>query len=295
MKIKIIQTTILAAVIIFISLAPTPVGAQGASGYQLLEPSVVGMGEGSTIATTQQALDYASFAVKTFLGLVVLMSVLMIVIGGLEYMASTIPAVKGRGLARVYAAIGGLVLALASYLILYIINPDLITFRLDLVRVGENMQTGTTGGGAGGTGGTGAGEDGGNPPDSIGEPCAVGGSYRGDACVEPGSGLGQGVYGEVPANEFEVRNRLQAAGITVNDSGSCREGAVSGCRTYVGGLTEHQVNKVIELKQACNCEVIISGAAEQGTSAGGGHSHGAGSDHYDGHAVDIRPNAELNS
>ncbi len=217
-----------------------------AVGYQLLEPSAI---EGpDVISTTQESLNYASFAVKTFMGLIVLLSVMMIVIGGVEYMASTIPAVKTKGLSRVYSAIGGLILALASYLILYVINPDLVKFKLDIARVGQDSTVGPVDGGA---------EEQDDGEDTGG----------------PGGDGG----GEPSGNEATVRNQL-APTVTVGKN-PCPEGVryqdVSGGCTSVGGLRPNSIAGIKHIQSEVGTQIVITGGSELGHSSGQ-YSHANG-------------------
>ena len=69
---------------------------------------------------------YLSSIFPLAIGLAALLALIMITIGGIEYIFSNVPGVKGEGLKRIQEAIWGLLLALAAYLILYTINPDLI-------------------------------------------------------------------------------------------------------------------------------------------------------------------------
>ena len=50
----------------------------------------------------------------------------MLVIGGIQYTLSYIPSSKAEGQQKIWAAIGGLLLALFSVLILKTINPKLL-------------------------------------------------------------------------------------------------------------------------------------------------------------------------
>jgi len=74
----------------------------------------------------------------------------------------------------------------------------------------------------------------------------------------------EGVAG-VGLDNQEVRQRLAAAGITVN----------SDIRTNLGGMQEATVNEVIQLKQDCGCSIVVTGGTEAG-HASGGYSHATG-------------------
>lgn len=59
-----------------------------------------------------------------------MLAVLYIAFGGLEYMTSESSDRKSRAKARILGAVGGLVLILASYIILNTINPDILNLKL---------------------------------------------------------------------------------------------------------------------------------------------------------------------
>lgn len=67
---------------------------------------------------------------KFGLAIAAALAVVMIVWGGVEIMLSDSVMTKTDGKKRVEDAIWGLLLALVSWLILWTINPDLVTFRL---------------------------------------------------------------------------------------------------------------------------------------------------------------------
>ncbi len=70
--------------------------------------------------------DYVNFLFRIAISALVIISVVMIMVAGIEYM--TVESIFGRSQAkaRIKNAMGGLILALASYTILYTINPNLV-------------------------------------------------------------------------------------------------------------------------------------------------------------------------
>ena len=78
----------------------------------------------------QELGDFLNGVFRIGVGAAALLAVLMITIGGFEYMTSTIPGVKADGKSRIVGAILGLLLILLSWLILNIINPDILSFDL---------------------------------------------------------------------------------------------------------------------------------------------------------------------
>lgn len=73
--------------------------------------------------------EYLSFIFPLAIGLAATLAIIMIVIGGLEYIFSMVPGKKEEGLKRIKESIWGLILALAAYLLLKTINPDLVSLQ----------------------------------------------------------------------------------------------------------------------------------------------------------------------
>lgn len=96
-------------------------------GICLLEPGVLRSGAAGSEVQATTFESYAKTIFDTILGAVILLSILMIVFGGVQYAASAVPGAKGDAKNRIWGAIWGLVLALAAWLILQEINPDLVT------------------------------------------------------------------------------------------------------------------------------------------------------------------------
>ena len=71
--------------------------------------------------------SYLNIIIKLIIGLAAVMAVVMIVIGGLEYMTSDLISSKEAGKDRITQAILGLIIAIGAYAILYTINPELLS------------------------------------------------------------------------------------------------------------------------------------------------------------------------
>lgn len=100
-----------------------------------------GFGEG----VTPDFLEYMGWALKILFFAVIISAVVMIVIGGLEYViagSTGNPENIKNAQNRMTMAIGGVLLALASWIILNTINPDLLKTDIKLPGVG-----GSNGGG----------------------------------------------------------------------------------------------------------------------------------------------------
>ena len=115
------------------------------------DPNCIG-GEISSFDTsdTDNLGKYQNLMIKLIIGLSAVMAVVMIVIGGIEYMTSELPGNKEHGKERIRNAILGLLIALGAWALLYTINPDLLSTKIDIplatVTVGVDIPQGCTGG-----------------------------------------------------------------------------------------------------------------------------------------------------
>jgi len=73
---------------------------------------------------------YINLVVKIAIGIAAVLAVIMIVMGGIQYMTSELISSKEEGKKRITNAILGLLIALGAYLILFTINPNLL--KLDV-------------------------------------------------------------------------------------------------------------------------------------------------------------------
>ncbi len=90
------------------------------------DPTSVGGKEGS------DALGkYLNAMIKLFIGVCAVLAVIMIVLGGIEYMTSELPGNKESGKKKITQAIFGLLLALGAWVILNTINPNLLNTKLE--------------------------------------------------------------------------------------------------------------------------------------------------------------------
>lgn len=107
--------------LLYLSLIFVPISSIYAVEVELLQPTVLGTGAPATPT-------FAEYAQKAFIQILVVaavLAVLMIVIGGIQYIASFTSSSKGAGKEKITYAIGGLILALAAWLILNTINGSL--------------------------------------------------------------------------------------------------------------------------------------------------------------------------
>lgn len=75
---------------------------------------------------------YLNVIIKIIIGLAAVMAVVMIVIGGIQYMTTELMSSKEEGKSRITGAIFGLVLAIGSWALLNTINPDLLKGDVDI-------------------------------------------------------------------------------------------------------------------------------------------------------------------
>jgi hypothetical protein len=99
--------------------------------YTLLEPlpCVAGTGNNCTVGETIPSISletYVGYVFKFSIALAAALAVIMIIWGGFEYMLSESLTNKSTARARIQNAITGLIMVLASYLILRTIDPRLV-------------------------------------------------------------------------------------------------------------------------------------------------------------------------
>ena len=95
--------------------------------YKQLEPNA--FGKEGVDTTNLTGLIGAAF--KIGLGIAVVLTIVMIIFGGIQYMTTESFSGKGDARKRITDALIGLGLALVSYLLLYIINPCLVDFTAE--------------------------------------------------------------------------------------------------------------------------------------------------------------------
>ena len=156
-----------------------------------------------------------------------ILAVIMIAIGGVEYMASDAVTSKESAKKKIWGAVWGLLLALGIYLFLFTISPGLISLELKIGPV-PGVQ------GGGGTAPTTTQRTGGMLPE---------------------------------ATEFDeeieriVRVKLRGANVEVNKS-MCKKVGDRSCTT-VGNLSLATIDKLVALGNRCRCgPIFITGGTE---------------------------------
>lgn len=87
---------------------------------------------GAEAGSSPTLIEYIKGLYLFALGLVGVAALISLVIGGFIYMLSDSITSKEMAKQYIWGALSGLILALAAYLILYIINPDLVNWSLSL-------------------------------------------------------------------------------------------------------------------------------------------------------------------
>ncbi|PIP73399.1 MAG: hypothetical protein COW88_02155 [Candidatus Lloydbacteria bacterium CG22_combo_CG10-13_8_21_14_all_47_15] len=99
--------------------------------YQLLAPIPSGVGGGGELTQVAPG-GLGAYVIRIFtaiIGLAGVLAVLMLVVGGIEYISPSV-TMKEAGRKRMTHAIGGLLIALAAWLILRTINPNLVDLKI---------------------------------------------------------------------------------------------------------------------------------------------------------------------
>lgn len=121
------NTTIILSVLLFVLwVSATPVFATEPYQPLVTLPGVTNAGTGVALG------DYLAGAFRLFIGVSIVLAVIMIIIGGLQYMSSDAISNKDDGRKRISSALYGLLLVLSTILIMQTINPNILNFNLDL-------------------------------------------------------------------------------------------------------------------------------------------------------------------
>ena len=117
---------ILLTVSILFLFSPFVIFAQDGAFVPLTNGGVPGISAGSSFS------DFLNAAFKIGLAVAATLAVVMIVIGGFEYMGRESIFAKTEGRERIQNAVIGLLIALLIWLILYTINPNLLNFNINI-------------------------------------------------------------------------------------------------------------------------------------------------------------------
>ncbi len=126
------------SILFLLVLLPAPISfvhSQPITEYKLLAP--LPCKEGTEACPTDELKNfdvksenslgrYLNVMIRIFIGICAVLAMVMIIMGGLEYMTSELVSSKESGKHKITGALLGLILALGSYAILNTINPDLL-------------------------------------------------------------------------------------------------------------------------------------------------------------------------
>ncbi|MDP9249202.1 MAG: NlpC/P60 family protein [bacterium] len=114
--------------------------------YKLLSP-LPGLEGTYEIIPDNPIGRYMNTLITIFIGICAVLAMIMIVVGGLEYMTSELVSSKESGKSKITQAIFGLLLALGAWTILNTINPDLLNADLkNMEAVAVTVELGGEGG-----------------------------------------------------------------------------------------------------------------------------------------------------
>lgn len=119
--------------------------------YKLLAPIPLD-GAGSGPSYTSNASTYLQGLFKLIIGVATALAVIMIVIGGVQYIGSEAFSSKSDAKNRIQNAFIGLAIAMGAWMILFTVNPRLVEFKLEIPVIDIKKEDGSGGGGGGGGG-----------------------------------------------------------------------------------------------------------------------------------------------
>ncbi|GEM_PF-5688066 len=128
MKIKIVAKTIILIITLTLIATPFLIFAQDA-GYVPLAPIP---GVTPEAGEKINLVSYLSGAFAILIGIAGVLAVIVIMIGGIQYITTDSFTGKEEGKEKITKAVLGLILAIAAYLILYTINPNILSLRIGI-------------------------------------------------------------------------------------------------------------------------------------------------------------------
>ena len=258
------------------------------SNYCLLEPLPIGT-SGKTFSEYNpagtSAADYINLMIKVFIGIIGVLGAVMIVLGGIQYMTTDAVSKKEGGKEMITNSIFGLILALASWVILNTINPHLIEIHIDPpkgVAVSVSFEDSAPKSGPATVTRNGQSV----PIQSHCDQSSV------DAADQDGVELTDGAAWDsvaaIHTNDDAIRSRLSTNGVSINAANCSTVGASSCTSVYkLGDSTIINLGKI--RASACgsdtSCKIMVTGGTECWLHAT--HQIGSGN-------VDLAATASLN-
>ena len=217
-------------------------------GYTSLVPS-------SPIGAAASSLNLQSLLKTMYVwgvNVAVALAILFIIFGGIEYMTTDSIFKKEEGKKRVTAAVAGLLIVFASWLILNQINPKIfvndLSLNENLIQGSKPLDTGGTGT-SGSTSGTGSNTSSGGSTETNGKTSS-----------------------EVIGDESSIRSSLAQNGVTVNKN-PCTYSSQTDC-TNTAGFKKSTVDAISTISKGTGGFVITAGT-ESGHAIGT-YSHSTG-------------------
>ncbi len=207
-------------------------------------PNTTSCGGNTGTACKADLSTYLPGMFNLTIGIAVVLAFMMISFGGFMYATSDAITKKSQGKEYITNALIGLGIVLGAWALLNTINPQILSFKLDLVSPlipSENITSGT---------GVGAG----------GSPSAAGRPMTQDELNQSNT----------------IRQRLLQNQVGTY-RGPCTRGQVTGC-VNLNGLTENTINTISSIRRDCNCVINITGGTEGGHTAGSSHANGTALD-----------------
>jgi hypothetical protein len=235
---RLLKSTVVIAALIFLvspvgfSYAQEPVAP--ATNYLLLAPLPVDNLDGAP-SVQATAKTYTEGFFRLLIAVSGALAVVMIVVGGIQYMSTDSFSGKNQGRETIQNALWGFLLAIAAWLILNTVSGDLTNFNLNIDRV------------------------------QIQDTAGAGGTVGGGGGVKPGYTLTQAQINE----DADIRAQLSGNiyPVLVNNP-PCSTGGTQGC-TNVVGLPESVISGVTSLASNCGCVITITGGTEGGHATHG--------------------------
>lgn len=268
-------------IILYIFLFLSFAAFASAEGYQAVAP-IPGVEAGGTPA------DYIASLYGWGIGIVGILALLQLVRGGIMYMVAGAVDTKNAAKGIITEAMIGLGLALASYLILNIVNPTLLELKMPELKegfqeskigrptettyVGETISKKTF-----------------DPVQKASleaqgykctsEEITSAGATTTQYTCELAAGTAIIPGAETTYTATAAREILKSAGIAINHTNECTPGQSAGC-TSLDKVRESTITGVLAMSN-CNCNITITGGTEAG------HSSGTYS-HANGYKLDLR-------
>lgn len=221
-------------------------------------------GIANNVGDTTTLEKYVPAIFKLAVGLSAVAAVLMIVIGGFQYISSDAILGKTAGRERIMNAIYALVLIIGAWLILNTINPNLLKIKLNIDKVSVDS--------------------------AVSGQLYLGVPNSGNGGTATGADL---LSGATLADDAAIRAQLASEGLSINQP-PCTADRTSNC-TNLDGLPASMVTTLGALETACTqsvgtaCTIMITGGTESSL-------HTAGTSHAPGKStVDLRSTDTLNA